>query len=150
MTRIVSGMLMVALVSACGGTSTGADPLVGTWACMGKNTVTYTMPATMAPKTNSFTATVTITDNGDGTITADSVNGNGGTCTLTSTVRGSSYSLETNPPQSCTNNGVTNTYTSGGGTLSADGMTITRSSSFTVSGTNLAGSGTGASTCTRM
>jgi hypothetical protein len=150
MTRIVSSMFMATLLAACGGIGTGADPLVGTWACTGKNSVTYTVPATMAPKTNSYSGTVTFTDNGDGTITADSVNDNGATCTLTSRLRGTSYTVETDPPQSCTNNGVTNTYTSGGGTLSADGMTLTRSSSFTVSGANLAGTGTGASTCTRM
>jgi hypothetical protein len=150
MTRIVSGFLMAALSVGCVANDTGADPLVGTWACTGKNSVVYTMPATMAPKTNSYAGTVTFTDNGDGTLTADSVNDNGATCTLKSTVSGTAYTLETNPPQSCTNNGVTNTYTSGGGTLSADGMTLMRSSSFTVSGANLAGTGTGASTCTRM
>jgi hypothetical protein len=104
----------------------------------------------MAATMQSSMATVTFTDNGDGTITAFSVNGNGGTCTLKSTLNGDSYTLETSPPQSCTNNGVTNTYTSGGGTLSPDGMTITRSSTFTRTGANLAASGVGASTCTRM
>lgn len=149
-------------LAACsnGSSGGGSNPFVGNWACTGTQNLTYTQPAGKQPVTVNESHTLAIVDNGDGTITSTSSNDAGTSCTLKSTVSGSTATLQ--PNQTCTNaNGVVATYTSGTATVS--GSTLTHSNQWTFSGTitvtpdggqpqqvQVAGTGTGQNSCTKQ
>lgn len=148
--------------SSGGGDGAGSDPWVGTWACTGTESNTFTEPAGAKPEDKDTASTVTIVDNGDGTVTATSNPPDGGiTCSLKSTVSGDTLTLVTGGQSCANNNGTTEIYTSGSATLSGNMYTASKAYTFsgTVAETNdagasmqvmVAGSGTASSTCTRQ
>jgi hypothetical protein len=154
--------LLGAGLAACsnGSGGGGSNPFVGSWACTGTQSLTFTQPAGAQPQTNNQSFTQTIVANGDGSITATTTGDAGNGCTFKWTVSGSTATLEAN--QTCTNtNGVVASYTSGTATVS--GTTLTHSNQFTFSGTitatpdggqpqqvQVAGTGTGENTCTKQ
>ena len=119
------------------------------------STTTFTQPANTPAANDSSTATVTITDDGKGNLTADREPIDAGPpCTLKSTLNADGRSTTLIAGQTCmTANGGTLTYTSGSSTLNADGTRATQSA-WTLSGTTktgapLVGKGTGSGSCTK-
>jgi hypothetical protein len=107
------------------------------------------------PADGSSTATVTVTDDGKGNLTAvrDPVDG-GASCTLKSTLNADGKSTTLIAGQTCTVESGTITYTSGASTLNADGTRTTQSAwnfnGTTKAGRPLVGTGTGSGTCTKQ
>jgi len=147
--------------SSGGGGGDGGDPWVGTWACTGTESDTFTEPAGAKPETKDTANMVAIVDNGDGTVTLTGTPPDGGiTCSLKFTVSGSALTLVSGGQSCMNNNGTTEIYTSGTATLT--GSTYTSSRAYTFSGTvaettdagtkqvMVAGSGTASGSCTRQ
>lgn len=133
------GIVAALALAACGhgGSSSGGgdaapDPFVGTWDCTGTQTLDFQFEAgTMSSDTSYTAATVTITDDGDGTVTSTLATDAGEACTRKFTVSGDTATLESG--QSCTFQGLTFTYTSGTATLSGTSYVVT--TSLTLDGT---------------
>jgi hypothetical protein len=126
------GIVAALALLACGHGSSGAssdgapspDPWVGTWDCTGSQTLSFQFEAgTMSSDTSYTAATMTITDDGDGTVTATLTADSGPTCTRKLTVSGDTATLESG--QSCTFEGLTFTYTSGSAMLSGTSFIVT-------------------------
>jgi hypothetical protein len=144
-----------------GGDGAGSDPWVGTWACTGTASNTFTEPASAQPNMQPFANTTVIVDNGDGTITSTGTPPDGGdTCALKYTVSGNTETLVSGGQSCMNNNGTTEVYTSGTATLTGNTFMGTRD--YTFSGTvtaetdagpkqvMVAGSGNISATCTRQ
>jgi hypothetical protein len=134
------GILAALALVACGHGSSGSsgdgapppDPFVGTWDCTGTQTLNFDFESgTMSSDTSYTAATVIITDDGDGSMTATLTADAGPACTRKFTVSGGTATLESG--QSCTFEGLTFTYTSGTATLSGTSYIVT--TELTLSGT---------------
>jgi hypothetical protein len=108
-----------------------SDPFVGTWVCTGTDDLTITMPAGIAPLTESTAATIVIVDNGTSTLSATRSTEGGAGCVTHSIVAGSNATLESG--QTCTSGGLTLTFVDG----SANAMdgTMVSSLRYSLSGT---------------
>jgi hypothetical protein len=129
----------------------GPTAFVGSWNCSWTIDLTFTQPAGAPSIHNAASGTVSVSDNGDGTITAAVAN-----CGTTYSVSGSNGTLIGN--QTCGDgSGLTTTFTSGTATVSDTALTINEA--FTVTGTltdsaggmtTAAGGGAGAYSCTKQ
>jgi hypothetical protein len=143
------------VVGPSGDAGGGGDPLVGTWSCTAQNSLTFTKPAGAPPQSATSQSQVRITANGDGTITAETVDDAGGSaCPLKYTQSGDSAQLESGQSCSFGTNGTAQ-YTTG--TVTVNGHQLTSTIDYTFSGTvttdagipvNVAGSGTSTYSCT--
>jgi hypothetical protein len=155
MRGVVNAIASAALACSSSATGGGSDPFVGTWTCTDSATTNFTQPAGTPPTTASTTATVTITDDGKGNVTAvREPDDAGAACTLRSTLSADGRSTTLLPNQTCTlEGGGTLTYTSGGSTLGSDGSRSTQSawsfSGTTKTGAPLVGTGSGSGHCVK-
>jgi hypothetical protein len=161
-------LLLAALVAGAAACTSGSpaapppppDPFVGTWQCSATSYLTVTMPPGVRPAPPSTTSvTITIVDNGDGTITATRTSDGGAGCVTKSTVSGVNATLQGG--QACTFEGLTLTLTSGSANVMGNGLVSSRMYTFsgmltftpdggTSQTLDVSGSGNSVDTCTKQ
>jgi hypothetical protein len=119
--------------AGCPSASSGADagpsnPFVGTWQCLATSSLTVTTPPGVEPTRSTTSVTISIVDNGDGTITATRSRDGGASCMTKSTVSGPNATLQAG--QMCAFEGLTLTLTSGSANVMGNTLVSSRMYTF--------------------
>jgi len=163
--QIASGVVALTTCIGCSSSSTAATSIVGTWSCTGTENLSFTQPSTQAPESATVNDTMSISDDGNGTLTVlisnDPQLGDAGvTCSRDYTMSGNTATLKSG--QECQISVLTmpsmTLASYEDGTLTSGGSTLTAKVDFSFWGTSIAetittelvGTGTLATTCTKQ